>query len=157
MISTSSKWPYRHLDYVFFSVFKNIVCLFNFLSGNVCVINVVVSIFFSSINFRISSQSHPSTPPVLKVRFFPYICGNGNTLIFFIKSHYCHYRIRTRHFPGQIKSIWLPPATSRTRSAPPWYAVLPHKGFLYLSHRIDYQHIWIMCCYKCNPLRIHLA
>ena len=28
---------------------------------------------------RISSQSQPSTPPVLKVRFLPYICGKGKT------------------------------------------------------------------------------
>lgn len=32
-----------------------------------------------SISDSISSQSQPSTPPVLKVRFLPYMSGSGRT------------------------------------------------------------------------------
>ena len=39
----------------------------------------VVSIFPSSIRLRISAQSQPSTPPVLKVKFLPYISGKGKS------------------------------------------------------------------------------
>ena len=49
--------------------------LFN---GYVCVISGSVLILPSDISFRVSSQSQPSTPPVLKVRFLPYISGSGN-------------------------------------------------------------------------------
>ena len=42
-----------------------------------CVISGVVSIFPISIKRSISAQSQPSTPPVLKIRFFPYISGKG--------------------------------------------------------------------------------
>ena len=41
------------------------------------VISGVVSILPCSMSERISSQSQPSTPPVLKIRFLPYISGRG--------------------------------------------------------------------------------
>lgn len=47
-------------------------------SGKRWVIRGVVSIFPWDIKSRISPQSHPSTPPVLKMRFLPYISGSGS-------------------------------------------------------------------------------
>ena len=47
-------------------------------SGKRWVIRGVVSIFPWAIKSRISPQSHPSTPPVLKMRFLPYISGSGS-------------------------------------------------------------------------------
>lgn len=41
------------------------------LRGYVCVIKGSVLILPCAINFKVFSQSQPSTPPVLKVRFFP--------------------------------------------------------------------------------------
>ena len=41
------------------------------LSSNSCIFSS------SAMSFSVSAQSQPSTPPVLKVRFLPYISGRG--------------------------------------------------------------------------------
>ena len=46
------------------------------LNAKRCVMSGVVSILPCSIKLNTSSQSHPSTPPVLNVRFLPYISSN---------------------------------------------------------------------------------
>lgn len=56
--------------------------------GKRCVMRGVVSILPCSISFKISSQSQPSTPPVLKVRFLPYISGRGFCKL--CKTYYGH-------------------------------------------------------------------
>ena len=84
-----------------------------------CVISGVVSSSPAAISRRISAQSQPSTPPVLKVRFLPYISGRGSTCglsysatmvtIAFGRAH--------SHAMRKLSSV---PATSSTTSAPPW-------------------------------------
>lgn len=65
----------RYLDYAVRTLLKERVGFFypaqrEAMSG-------VVSILPCAISCRISAQSQASTPPVLKIRFFPYISGRG--------------------------------------------------------------------------------
>ena len=62
-------------------------------------------------------QSAASTPPVLKIRFFPYMSGRGRVC----GSSYMAMMAATALGRAIFQAIWkvsLPPAASRTASAP---------------------------------------
>ena len=71
-------------------------------SGKRWVIRGVVSIFPWAIKSRISSQSHPSTPPVLKIRFLPY---KRKHLRLVIHRNNSNDGIRTGTLPGKLEGI----------------------------------------------------
>lgn len=73
----SSFFRYSNFYYSIFLIFKRRYASSIRSNGKRCVIRGVVSIFPSSIKCRIVTQSQPSTPPVLKIRFLPYISGKG--------------------------------------------------------------------------------
>jgi len=82
------------------------------------VISGSVLIFPSAISCNVSSQSHPSTPPVLKIRFFPYISGSGNLCALSYSATIVTIAFGLAHSHAR-RNVDSAPATSRTTSAPP--------------------------------------
>ena len=74
-------------------------------SGKRWVTRGVVSIFPWDIKSRISPQSHPSTPPVLKMRFLPYISGSGSICGLSYIATMVTMALGRAHFPGKLEGI----------------------------------------------------
>ena len=89
------------------------------LRGYVCVIKGSVLILPCAINCKVFSQSQPSTPPVLKIKFFPYMSGSGKTCGSSYKATIVTIAFGLAHCHASWK-VEGTPATSRTTSAPPW-------------------------------------
>ena len=88
------------------------------LSGKVWVISGVVSIFPAAIRSRIPAQSQPSTPPVLKVRFLPYMSGRGRVWGLSYSATMVTTALGRAHCQA-MRKVTSVPATSSTTSAPP--------------------------------------
>ena len=83
-----------------------------------CVISGAVSNFPCAISERISPHLLPSTPPVLKVRFLPYISGRGRVW----GLSYIATTVTIALGRASFHAVWnvsSPPAASITLSAPP--------------------------------------
>lgn len=145
-----------HLDHIIFSIFKNIICLFYFFQRKCMCDKGVVSIHPCSISFNISSQSHPSTPPVLKNKIFPVHLRKRKRLVFFIERHDCDNRIRGARPSMQVQMYpSFPPLPNSIRPVMP--AVFFHESFCIRLFRIHDKYVRIMFLYKCDPLRIYFT
>ncbi len=107
-----------HFDDTVSVIFKESVGGLMSFKGKVWVMSGVVSSFPWARSARISGTSQPSTPPVWKVRFFPYISGSGSIWGVSYIATMVTRALGRAHCQARGK-VSSPPAASMTTSAPP--------------------------------------